>query len=141
INHIWILGENQSDKLFYTSDNPVAMRSHGPGFGIDAMGIEIAFPLNPKYILILVDRRVFSPRAGKWENRLLPLTSDSVAYFNSLQVSSSYRQIYSLNNDFEVARQTCEAMPHLRKMNLPRAEVWSPDLETFFKDRETDLTS
>lgn len=68
--HIWIIGINNTSIPLYTSDNPVVRKSHKKdkihsysAFGSE--GIEIAFPLTPKYILILKERRYFSNLKNK----------------------------------------------------------------------------
>ena len=60
-NHIWVFLENQSNTVFITSDHPFVKKAniHHPfrSFnGLRSSGIEIAFPLSPKYCLMLADR-------------------------------------------------------------------------------------
>jgi hypothetical protein len=57
--HIWIVGINDTPQPFYTSDTPIVKRSHfnEPGkshTGLGSPGIEINFPLSPKYALKLL---------------------------------------------------------------------------------------
>src|SRR5258706_11036130 len=59
--HIWWVGLNKTPYPFWTSDNPVVKCEHKKepfksNLGLGSAGIEIAFPLTPKYILVLADR-------------------------------------------------------------------------------------
>ena len=115
-NHVWIFGENFTSHDLYTSDTPVVMRSHSPhphmGIGIGSYGIEIAFPLTPRYILSIYDRKAF-PKFERIEERTIPLISGHVEYYNSLQVLQSYRSIYSRSGDFLSAVEICAEHPEV----------------------------
>lgn len=121
LNHIWFVGVNDTDDPFFTSDHPFVKRAHITDpyksfSGIASQGIELAFPLCPKFILILCERTAFKD-LEKYENRIIPLTTDNITYYNSLQVVRSYRQIFSSNNDFKLVKEMFET----------HADAFSPD--------------
>jgi len=71
-NHIWIFLVNESNLNFITSDHPFVKKKniHHPirSFnGLRSPGIEIAFPLTPKYCLLIAERSFFKP----FENYLM----------------------------------------------------------------------
>ena len=61
---LWIVGRNRTEHPFYTSDEPV-VRQHPvinetSGPVPPDVGLEFAFPLNDEFILVMLDRRMFS---------------------------------------------------------------------------------
>ena len=95
---IWVIGYNKSDIPFITSDNPVVKYGHSGFNGINIKGIEIAFPISPKLILILADVEEFD-RLLPFHNHFVEIPYEEVHYYNSLQVIQSYRYVFSKYND------------------------------------------
>jgi hypothetical protein len=97
-NHIWIIGMNDTNNPFYTSDNPVA--TYPVCTGIAMPGVKVILPLTPKCVLIMHERnyyRMIEDQDGQTD-RLKP---EDINFYNSLQVCSSHRQIYSIENNFD----------------------------------------
>ena len=125
-DHIWIILVNESDIPFITSDHPVVKHSNisHPVLsytGLKSPGIEIAFPLSPKYCLLLAERsysKIFEP----FEDRKMHANKDNVMFYNSLQVIQSYRYIFSSSSDFKMAEEILEDEPELQDMK--RARIW-----------------
>lgn len=109
-DHIWMIYKNETDQSFYTSDNPLVKYGHikdnlKSNEGYISPGIEIAFPLNPVYILILCDREYFY-NYEHLDNSISPINSlSNIKFYNSLQINSCYRQIYSQENKFNLAEE------------------------------------
>lgn len=127
LNHIWFVGTNTTDDPFFTSDHPIVKRAHITDHlrsysGIASEGIEIAFPLSPEFILILCERTAFM-EYEKFENRMIPLNADNVTYYNSLQVVQSYRQVFSLKDNFNLAHEMYETHPNAFTPNRTRIVV------------------
>jgi hypothetical protein len=116
VKHIWLIGENVTSHHFYTSDSPVVKKAHirhpFMGVGIGSFGVEVAFPLTPKYMLIMCERAAFIHLADM-DERTIPLTSEHITYYNSLQVLQSYRSIYSLLGEFLLAVEICAEHPEV----------------------------
>lgn len=78
-NFIWVVGVNQTNQPFFTSENPVVRYGHaeengGRSFqGVFSPGMEIVFPLTSKLILTLVERHSFAG-ISSWDNCFIPLT-------------------------------------------------------------------
>ena len=113
----WNLCVNATEKLFYTSDNPVVVNADCREDFIDNIRLDrpgrcVYIPLSPKYILVLKDRKIYVPLSpGKIileENGL-----KEVLYFNTLQVAQSSRWIYSSTNDFELVCNLLKKHPKI----------------------------
>lgn len=120
-SHIWLIGFNRTSQPLYTSDEPLVLRPHlqseyysNSGFG--SSGIEIAFPLTPKHVLIMAERTYFQHRAGH-DGGLTFLNEDNVIYYNSLQVFQSRRQIYCVSDQFDLALEICTKHPDTCDVN------------------------
>lgn len=113
--HICIIGLNNTSTPLYTSDHPVVKKAHKKDkihsySGISSEGIEIAFPLTPKYILILKEKRFF--RSLQNNNlKLILINNEDVTYYNSLQIFQSERQIYCPSNNFKQIEEAYRANP------------------------------
>ena len=121
--HIWMVTLNhRAPQLLYTSDTPVVLQSHnksiGPGgvplgVGLGSPYIEIAFPLDPKHVLIMFDRVGFKEHTYL-DCRCVRLDASNISYYTSLQVLRSYRQVYAPVDDFDLARDVCERFRGVR---------------------------
>jgi hypothetical protein len=108
-HHIWIVGENQTTQSFYTSDNPVVKipHKHDPILscsGLESEGIEIAFPLNSRYILTLLER-TFHANLEALDCDSMPIDENGVEFYNGLQVFDSYRWVYCSTDSFGLAKR------------------------------------
>jgi len=115
LRHIWIIGVNNTAQPLYTSDNPIVRQPHKQHphmsySGLASEGIEIDFPLSPRYILLIYERTAFS-RYLRLENKCIPISADNVTYFNAAQISQSYRQIYAPSDSFDLVREVCGEHP------------------------------
>lgn len=104
MNKLWFLLE--SDKEFYTSDNPVVKQNilnqspHRGTLGLNSDGVEIYFPLSDSLLICLFCERSYSELAGI----KLALTQENIENINSLQVKFSERFIFSSQNNFELVK-------------------------------------
>ena len=118
-SYIWILGINKSEKLFYTSDNPITTISHIkdskypiiPMNGIASPGVEVCFPLSPTSILLMYDSRYHTKLFSKNRRYYELNDSNSVDYYNSYCIYRAERQIISHNGDFELVELIRRASP------------------------------
>src|SRR5260221_10561198 len=130
-HHIWYVGINNTPYPFWTSDNPVVRHAHNKepfrsNWGLASPGIEIAFPLTPKYVLIMAERSYFSHYA-QLEGTAYLLRKENVTFYNSMQVNDSFQQIYSSKSDFSLAVKMCRRNPELTSPNRPRVLVNGAD--------------
>jgi len=125
--HIWIVGVNETDLPFFTSDHPVVRIPHLKDAvlslsGLRSPGIEIAFPLGPKYILMLCERTVHNA-AVNLDRKRLSMTRDNLTYYNSHQVRQSTRFVYSRTSSFDLRREMLLQDPRLSEIDRPRVIV------------------
>jgi hypothetical protein len=126
-NHIWMIGINDTTHPLYTSDNPVVMHTELKdqliGVGIASPGIEIAFPLSSKRILLLADRMIFCPHESAFDGLSRSLDPSNVEYYNSLQVIHSERQLFCEKPDFALAEDMIKKSPTLGQPPRERVDV------------------
>lgn len=116
-NHIWIFLVNESILNFITSDHPFVKKKNiyhpiRSFNGLRSPGIEIAFPLSPKYCLAIAERSYFKLFEG-FDGKLMPANNDNVLHYNSLQIINSYRFVYSKENEFSLAREIVNEEPEI----------------------------
>jgi hypothetical protein len=141
----------------WISDNPVVMFNSFPygDIGLNAPGVEIYFPLSSHHILAfycpsiavkiqqLLNSSIVTERTP-WYGQLLKGmetgqavdSTEHVGFFNTLQVSSSVRFVYSSNSNFAPAKQLLAARPNLMEVRslskvgnfgeAPRREKFPP---------------
>jgi len=146
INKELILLKAPSECCFFTSDHPITMHNHFPrehrgNLGIGLYGIEIYFPISPKYCLSFIcsemaaeiKQAVTNHRAAKnlgvakqqdiSEVELMfecfvnktpsQMLPVNMDFNNSLQVISSTRFIYSASADFSLAFDMLKTNPEI----------------------------
>lgn len=125
--HIWMIGVNNTSHPLYTSDQPLVrranIRAYGRDFvGVNDPGVEFAFPLNSKHVLLIFERTFFAHLA-KHNLRAEPLEPVNVKEINRLQVLKSAQRVYCATDSFDVARETCQQHPEIRDPDRPRVKV------------------
>lgn len=119
MNHIWVVFVNHSPLPFYTSDHPVARTPHTQHpllsmSGYNSEGIEIAFPVSPKVLITLSERKFFKDLEAI-ENSILEVTDEqNVICYNAMQVSDSFRQVFSSTNAFGLVEEMITTHDYLR---------------------------
>lgn len=127
LKHKWLVGINETPAALFTSDNPVAVRPHAKHpfrsmSGFSSRGVEIAYPLSPKCILLLFEREHHTDLSSRLYEHII-LDEDDVAYYNEMQVEQSRRQVYGKSDEFKVAQKLCDDYPELRNVNRAKVTV------------------
>ena len=128
-DHIWLVGQNDTSQPLYISDAPVTFYPHAEpanpfsGVGFLTKGVEINFPITPKYVLMLCERSYFAPLYARFEGRITRLDDENVKFYNGLQVWNSRRQVYCIENRFEQVRAYEEKQPEFFNERRPRVEI------------------
>lgn len=127
VRHLWVIGINETEHPFYTSDHPVVRRANlhangSPLIGANDPGIEFAFPLDNRHILLILERTHFAVCA-QLDRRSARLPPDMIRDYNALQVLRSNQRIYCANDDFDLAREVCTANPEICDPKRPRVVV------------------
>lgn len=126
-DHILLVGDNQTDQPFYTSDAPVSLfppdDKHGSsGLGFNSKGIQVIFPISSRYIVVLKERSYFADEQIH-EGRIRKVTPQGVYFYNGLQVCTSYRQVYCSHDAFDTATEILNQSPILSEIDRPRSNV------------------
>ncbi|MGJ8644029.1 MAG: DUF4238 domain-containing protein [Luteolibacter sp.] len=114
--HIWVIFEAPGGASFFTSDHPFVKRPHivDPLRGTDGIasnGIEIMFPLSPRYALTLYDRDYFSEVSSADGTLALMKDPEDARYYNQFQVFQSSRFVFARDNDFSDVEAIIERKP------------------------------
>lgn len=123
--HIWILCQNNTNRPFFTSDNPITKIaniqdeyvSYG---GFASKGIEIIFPLNSRYLLAFCEREFFKAFEVYENKRLIINDISQIEYYNALEVTGSYRQVFSCENNFDNITELRKIYPDSFDINRKR---------------------
>ena len=114
----WFLFDNKTEYPLWTSDHPIAIFNPvnpepDPERGIERIGSKVHVPLSKDLVLALYDPRRYFVKSRREE-----LTEEEHVYFqNKLQVEHSHRQVYSPEEDFELAREEIEENPEYANQN------------------------
>lgn len=120
-NHVWVIYVNKTDTPFYTSDNPVVTIPHKKDkylsySGLASEGVEVAFPISPQLMLAMYDKKMHENNIQ--DRQFIALTDKNyIEYYNRQQVLQSYRCVFSVKNNFELAQELCNESPELQKFN------------------------
>src|ERR1700677_555320 len=101
--HIWVVGINRTEHLFYTSDHPVVRRANQMKagrqlVGIRDPGIEFVFPLDSTHAILILERSYFADWR-QHNNRSVLLTAKQVKDYNTLQVMRSGQRVFCANDE------------------------------------------
>lgn len=145
---------NETAVEFVTSDNPVvlynqlfAFRTYISNTGLATKGLQIFFPISPRYTLLFFDPVVYS--VGSRKNPFVDVSLPRDVYeINTLQMCSAAENIYFQDPHFNVEALHRKAAPfrRTRKSNLdvfPRGETENSKRELIASSKEdirTNLT-
>jgi len=149
LNKAWILLSAAPGRTFWVGDHPVVLANNlNPGdglrgtLGLAVRGIEVYLPISSELTLgclcptvpamfAAVNAQVIQPvlRKGRADEFLdaftgratLQLDAENVKYHNSLQVIGAERFIFSLHDEFDMAREMLASHPNLK--TGPRVEI------------------
>lgn len=128
--YIWRVMANDTGSAFYTSDHPLAFHCHVPrpgrGVGIGSYGVEIAFPISPTAMLVLVHREFAQAQVPGWEELeevVGEATVPNVEYYRWMQIVSSRRFIFAPHDDFGLVDEVCTQDPTLCDVDRERSEI------------------
>lgn len=120
VDHMWYVGEAPASTPLLTSDNPVTLHSNvGGPLGFAADGIEITFPISPRFVLVMGDKKYFASRVPS-DRAMRELNDELVAAFNRRQVVHSSRRIMCNEDRFDEVVSFLAAHPECCDERRPR---------------------
>lgn len=99
----WIIYRNFTDMPYYISDSPVTQYGQLGKFGLKEKGVEIRFPLSPKYELIIHEPTFIDEQCSLLDIdniHILDNQIDNIQQSNDLQIQNSECQIYTNLDDY-----------------------------------------
>jgi hypothetical protein len=119
----WILFENNTTIPLWTSDHPITRynpidQSPLGNLGLKSKGIQVFFPLNPSLGILFCDPIEYFSDPNK-----IVCIKDNIHFCNSLQVMWSTRHVFSIKNDFYLAKKWLEENPEFANQNRKRIQV------------------
>lgn len=119
----WILIENKTKMLFWTSDHPInrfnPIKDPLGNLGFLSRGIQIFFPLTPRLSLCLCDLVEYFIYPEKMGTDNI----DNITFQNHLQMRWATRFIFSQDDDFSLAERILKEEPSLRSADRKRVSV------------------
>lgn len=118
----WFVMENLTDMVLWTSDHPLVSHNQldfpewASGKGLAVEGVQVFFPLTPDLMLQMADPAYF------WmaPQDTMIADEDNISFYNELQVRQSNRQLYGLNDNFDLAEKTLKQIPSLKDPHRKR---------------------
>lgn len=116
----WILCENCTDMLFWTSDhsvnrfNPLDLSLYGNSFLLSKC-IQMFFPLTPRLEILFCDPIEYYRSSDK-----RVAIKDNVLFRNTLQVRSCARHVFSIDEDFFFAKKWLDEHTDFREIDRER---------------------
>jgi hypothetical protein len=127
MNHIWVVGRNDTRQPLYFSDAPVTRYPHvnNPflGTGLMTKGVEINFPLSSRYLLMICERTTFAEKYANHEGRMTALEDENVKFYNGLQIWNCRRQIYCSQDKFDLVKRYAAKDPEIFDVDRERFEI------------------
>ncbi len=128
IGRYWIIVENKTQMPFYTSDHPFTRIAHKinpllSNAGIRSEGIEIAFPISSKFIIILLEKSFFKKYEKYHQKKIIFNDIENINFYNWLQIKDSYRQVYCETECFQLVKKSLTISPYLFDIDRPRIKV------------------
>lgn len=127
---IWIIRVNEADQPFFTSDNPVVYRSliEQPGDRLFASsffseGTEITFPVSNKLIITMYEPTYFH-KMKPYDRKFVKINSRKlIRSYNHLQVLQSDRQVFCIDNKFDIIAEMLAINPNVLEEKAQPKEI------------------
>jgi hypothetical protein len=122
---IWMAVDNRTSKLLYTSDQPVIKQTMSSVLGSGDRkyySLRMFYPIMPTKGILIFDREYYKA-LEQFDGQVYVLSEADIATYNKQQVIQSNRQVYSLDGDFTIAKETCDSMPEICSPSIEKVNV------------------
>lgn len=124
MNYKWIILVNNTNIPFITTDNPIGKKNNLDNMyahGFASKGIEIYYPISPKYAISIWEPNYFKEIAPDLFNQtILEVKKTNVIHNNDLLIQTATSQIYSNINDFTWVEKRVNDTPSIANKKRPR---------------------
>jgi len=112
----WFILVNNTSVPFYTSDSPVIKKGNLKhplySYGFGSKGIEIIYPIHPKYAINIFEPSFLNEKAPNLLNtNIIEISEKNVIHYNDLIVQQATSQIYSNIDNFKWAEKSVKHTP------------------------------
>lgn len=136
-DYAWILRVNKTNKMFFTSDNPIGTIPHTHDSyistsGLQSKGVEVCFPISPQIMLTMYEKS-YHNQIIKYDRRIVEMDIvEDVEYYNRVCALHSTRCIFSCQDDFLLIEKMLKENPDI--LNTPQTVLhWGG--KTFIPER------
>lgn len=124
----WILFKNETNRQFWTSDHPIVRHNRNDftpygNLGLKNRGIEIYFPLTPKFSLGFVDPESFDHVSTHLTLNDTDEDREHVIFQNSLQLREATRHVISNSSNFDIAGDYLDEYPEFGDTDRDRINM------------------
>jgi hypothetical protein len=122
LNMKWTVCSNDTGRVFWTSDHPVALYNPlatdgiGSNLGLACRGIQVHFPLSPLRTLCFGDREYYRDL----REAMTTTNEQHVVFHNNLMIQVSARFLFSNQANFALARDVLGEQPIYADPDRPR---------------------
>lgn len=124
MHYKWMILINDTDIPFITTDHPVGKKSNIDNIyahGFASKGIEIYYPISPRYAILIFEPSYFKEIAPDLFNQtILVLKESNVIHNNDLLIQTATSQIYSNINDFSWVEKRIKETPFVSNKKRQR---------------------
>ncbi len=117
MNYKWIILINNTSTPYITTDNPVVKKANLNNMfasGFASKGIEVYYPISPKYALSIWEPSYFKEIAPDlFTQTSIEAKEDNVIHNNDLLIQSATSQIYSNTSDFTWVEKRIKDTPFI----------------------------
>lgn len=121
---IWMVAVNRTTQPLYTSDQPV-LKKYMTNKPLNSQnkfsGVKIFFPITPELGVLIFDGEYYS-QIKDFDGGTYILTEKEIQAYNKDQVIQCYRQTFSIDGDFTMARAICSEQPGICTPDISRIE-------------------
>lgn len=125
VHYKWMVCINNTEIPFFTTDNPVLKKANlnHPFYsnGFASKGIEIFYPISPKYAIIIMEPSYYKEVAPDlFDYTVWELKKENVIHYNDLLTQNATTQIYSNVNNFDWVEKRIKDTPEIANKNRKR---------------------
>ena len=125
VHYKWMVCINNTEIPFFTTDNPVLKKANlnHPFYsnGFTSKGIEIFYPISPKYEIIIIEPSYYKEVAPDlFDYTVWELKKENVIHYNDLLTQNATIQIYSNVNNFDWVEKRIKDTPEIANKNRKR---------------------
>lgn len=119
----WLLVSNKTNLPYWTSDSPITRYNPHKSdiisnLGLKSSGIQLHIPISPWLVIIICDPLEYANM-----NSDILADPPNIGFKNSMQVITSKQYLFSVHDDFDLAKEMINGKPELANLDRTRVSV------------------